>query len=103
MVQRLPPPESYAVAGERVRCLCALYNASITSNGRTIKRNAQVGGDEFSKHLIAFGCAAWDLVPDRMADMPRVADAARTLGFWVKVEGDHVHVQALAPGPDSHF
>lgn len=103
MVQRLPPPESYAVAGERVRCLCALYNASITSNGRTIKRNAQVGGDEFSKHQIHFGLNAWDLVPDRLADIPRLADAARTLGFWEKVKEDHVHLQSLPPGPDSHY
>jgi hypothetical protein len=103
MVQRLPPPESYAVAGERIRCLCALYNASVTSHGRTIKRNAQIGGDSESKHQIHFGLSGWDLVADRIADAPRLADSARTLGFWVLVEDDHVHVQSLAPGPDSHY
>jgi len=103
MVQRLPIPESYAVAGERVRCLCALFDASVTSHVRTKKRNAAVGGADLSKHQITYGGMAWDLVCDRPVRRNDMANAARTLGFCVQVEGDHVHLQALAPSPGAVF
>lgn len=99
MINRLPPPETFAVGAERVRCLCALYNASQSSGPRTTLRNAQVGGHENSKHQISWGGVGWDLVPDRLADMPRLSQAARLLGFWVEVEEDHVHLQSIRPGP----
>ena len=98
---RLPLPESYAVAGERIRCLCALYHASVTSHCRTRQRNERVGGSINSKHQTCFGYMAWDLVPDQWTERRELANAARVLGFRVQVESDHVHVQALPPGPHS--
>ena len=98
---RLPLPESYAVACERVRCLCALYRASVTSSCRTRQRNQRVGGSINSKHQPMFGFMAWDLVPDQWTERRELANAARMLGFRVEVESDHVHLQALPPGPGS--
>ena len=105
MGDRLPQPETYGVACERIRCLCALYSASVTSNARTVKRNnlPHIKGSEISKHLIDFGCNAWDLVPDRLTDLNRLGDSARILGFYVTVKRDHVHTQSLPPGPDSAY
>ena len=103
MIQRLPIPESYAVACERVRCLCALFDASVTSGVRTKTRNAAVGGADFSKHQITYGGMGWDLVCDRPVRRTDLANAARTLGFLVQVEGDHVHLQALHPGPGAVY
>lgn len=103
MSQRLPPPESYAVGCERVRCLCALFDCSCSSNVRTELHNVQVGGAPLSKHQIKYGGSGWDLVPDRMDERRKVANAARTLGFWVQVEPDHVHCQSLAPGAGAPY
>jgi len=96
-MEKLPPPESYAVAGERIRCLCALHRASVTSHVRTKARNAAVGGAELSKHQLEYGAMAWDLVPDHQPDMLDLVRNARVLGFWALNEGDHAHLQALAP------
>lgn len=103
LTERLPPPETYAVACERIRCLCALYSASETSGGRTRAHNLAVGGDPLSKHQLAYGCCGWDLVPDKPVRRTELANAARVLGFFVQVEGDHVHLQSIAPGPGSVF
>lgn len=99
MIERLPPPENHWVAVERIRCLQALYQASVTSGGRTEVRNAAVGGHPYSKHQICYGCNAWDLVPNDLAKMPELGQAARLLGFWAEVEADHVHCQSLPAGP----
>ena len=98
MVERLPAPETYGVACERIRCICALHSCSVTSNARTHRRNNRVGGRSQSKHQIPWGCCGWDLVPDDMSEMPEVAATARVFGFWCKVESDHVHLQSIAPG-----
>ena len=103
MTDRLPLPDSYACASERIRCLCALYEASETSGARTRKRNEKVGGNINSKHQIMFGCMAWDLVPDDPRRNRSLGMAARTLGFKAEVESDHVHLQALPPGPGTIY
>jgi hypothetical protein len=105
MIERLPSPETYAVASERIRCLCALFDASVTSNARTVKRNnlPHIKGADLSKHLISFGCNAWDLVCDKPVRRTELANAARNLGFWVQIEADHVHLQSLAPGPGAVY
>lgn len=97
MAERLPPPDSYACFHERIRCLCALHSASVTSPIRTQGRNAAVGGHVASKHQISRGGWAADLVPDDPAVMESLAEDARTLGLWALVESDHVHTQGLAP------
>lgn len=96
---KLPPPDSYSQYKERVLCLQALHDASCTSSGRTTIRNAQVGGAEMSKHLLARGAWADDLVPDEMNQFSRAAIVrdAQTFGLWALDEGDHVHVQGKAP------
>lgn len=100
MTDRLPPPETYGVACERIRCLAALHNCSVTSNARTEARNRKVGGRAASKHLIEWGCCGWDLVPDDRAEVVYLVTHARLFGFWVKVEEDHVHLQSIEPGSD---
>lgn len=95
----LPPPVTFAEAGERVRCLCAIFNASETSGGRTVARNAAVNGAKTSKHLISRGCLGWDLVPDDPANKTYLADCAKLLGFYVEVEDNHVHLQSVPPDP----
>ena len=98
MSERLPPPENYAVAGERIRCLQALHSASVTSNGRGEARNARVGGHENSKHLILWGCNAWDLSPEKAGDVVKLAADARLFGFWVKTYDTYIHAQSISPG-----
>ena len=99
-MSKLPPPENYAVACERIRCLCALHDCSITSNARTEIRNRRVGGRSASKHLIEWGCCGWDLVPDNRDEVIYLVENARRFGFWLKVEEDHVHLQSIEPGSD---
>lgn len=100
-MNRLPPPENYWIACERVRCLEALFDASVTSAGRTTEHNLGVGGHEWSKHQVCYGCNGWDLEPDDPSLRDDLADAASRLGFWVEPEEDHVHLQALPPGRGS--
>lgn len=97
----LPAPESYAVFCERVRCLCALHSASVTSGIRSEGRNARVGGSPASKHRLEAGGWAADLALDSQGDTEasqRLVDDARRLGLWAVDEGDHVHLQGIAPG-----
>jgi hypothetical protein len=94
MKGHLPRP-TFLEASERIRCLCALYSASVTSGARTAKRNADVGGSDTSKHQLEYGALGWDLVPDEPGDAGPLTQAARILGFKVQPEGDHVHLQAL--------
>jgi hypothetical protein len=105
MKNQLPLPETYGVACERIRCLCALYDASVTSNLRTELRNSlpRIKGSPNSKHQISFGGCGWDLVPDQWTERRPMAQAARKLGFKVQVEDDHVHLQSLPPTEGSVF
>jgi hypothetical protein len=99
-MMRLSPPTGIAEFMERVRCLCAIYDGSITSWGRTEARNRQVGGARTSKHQWKYGGMAVDVIltsmeTDNRADFVR---DARSVGLWVLDETDHIHVQGMAPG-----
>lgn len=99
---RLTPPESYACFCERVRCLQALFDASVTGGGRTFKRNAAVGGMALSKHQIEFGCMAVDMAVDdgALSDLVELHNAAERIGMWAEVNAAKqiVHIQGVAPG-----
>lgn len=97
---RLPAPDSYACFQERVRCLQALFLASVTGGGRTVSRNTHVKGADLSKHLIEFGCMGADLAPDDPKKLQALHDAAEVVGLWAEVEANKgiVHVQGVAPG-----
>jgi len=88
----LPRPEGFEFF-ERIRCLCALYSASVTSWGRTDARNKMVGGGEASYHRIRRGMLAVDLVLDDMTQSKLLVEAGRKLGLDMIDEGDHVHAE----------
>ena len=71
---------------------------SATSGRRSVERNAAVGGNPASKHVIGM---ARDFVGE-MEVMREAALAAGELGLWFVVHdkgsGDHLHVQGLPPG-----
>ena len=75
---------------DALRSYCYATRASITSWGRTLKRNAAVGGVPDSAHLIWKGA-------DVVYDDPVAADVrlaiAKRLGLMIVVEGDHDHIQ----------
>lgn len=93
MADELPRLTSFVEIAVTVRNLCAIFHASVTSNARTRKRNAAVGGVDDSYHLLERGALGWDLVPDNPADQEPLAAAARRCGLKALVEGDHVHLQ----------
>ena len=67
------------------------FSASITSLGRTTKRNRAVGGNPRSFHLSDL---AADVVCDNAADTPTLIAAARAAGLDAVNEGDHIHLEA---------
>lgn len=73
--------------------LCRLHKVSQTSGIRSHARNKFVGGMSNSRHLVAFGGTAADLVLDVGESKQNVIDTARKLGLQVADEGDHVHVE----------
>lgn len=91
----LKPPDTYAEFMERVRCLCAWYNGSVTSGIRSTKRNKKVGGVDKSYHRLERGGMAVDIVLDSMnvANRTEFVVASRCLGFRALDEGDHIHLQ----------
>ncbi len=104
-VKRLPP-RTLGEYKERIWDLCALHECSTTSGVRTWKRYSAICAragktpSANSKHLLANGAWADDLVPDDNTAERRlalVADA-HTLGLWGLDEGDHVHLQGKPPG-----
>lgn len=99
-MNNLPPPVHYFEFIERIRCLCALHDASVTSGPRTVYRNRHVGGHVQSRHLVSRGGMATDLVLDDMSDAARSAlvDDAIALGLLPLDEADHVHIQGSRPG-----
>lgn len=70
------------------------FNYSVTSWGRTQKRNAQVGGSKTSQHLI---WGAFDIVPDDFArTAPGIKRHFERLGCWVQPLEEtktYMHVQ----------
>jgi uncharacterized protein YcbK (DUF882 family) len=66
------------------------YKCSVTSYFRTPTRNAIVGGEPDSKHLIS---QAIDCVLDHDADLTAFTEAIENLGYQVVVYPTHIHVQ----------
>jgi hypothetical protein len=92
----LPAPTNLSEFTERVRCLCAIHRASVTSWGRTNSRNAQVGGTSRSWHRLERGMMAVDVVLDLQQHPGQRRDLvshARLLGFDAIDEGDHIHLE----------
>jgi len=89
-------PDEFDAAVRTLRRRCPAL--SVTSAGRSVERNARVGGSPDSKHLIDM---AVDLVGPHEA-MRQGAAIARILGLWWDIHGDrpntHLHVQGLPPG-----
>ena len=73
-----------------IRHLGAVHNLSVTSWGRTPKRNAEVDGHPNSHHM------AWmavDVVPDDWDTHGEIIKDADALGLKTLNEGDHLHIQ----------
>lgn len=64
----------------------------VTSWWRSRSFNAEVGGSDFSQHLVG---AAFDLIA---RDYNAAGRAFRAQGFATVFEGDHLHVQAWPAG-----
>ena len=94
----LPAPITLVEFAERIRCVCALYDCTVTSWCRTEDRNAAVGGADASKHRLATGSLAVDLVLDDASVKSEMLEGVKRLGMRWLDEGDHIHVQALPPG-----
>ena len=72
----------------------AFPGVKLTSQWRTPKRNAEVGGVPNSQHVI--GTAGDFVVPAQ--HKPAFIEQASALGYEVIDEGDHVHVEEPGPG-----
>lgn len=79
---------------EAVAMYCLLHEGSITSWGRSTKRNTTVGGVPGSSHRFWRGA---DVVYDDPAAVknPLRSEYARRLGLKLVIEGDHDHLQPL--------
>jgi len=77
----------FVAAVVQVRLVVAF---SVGSWVRTSRRNKDVGGDPWSRHLDA--CAV-DAYPDDPADRERAARECKRVGLVLVDEGDHWHLQ----------
>lgn len=75
---------------EKIILLRTRFLFSVTSWGRTPKRNKLVGGKENSKHL---SLLAVDVVLDDPSFKDAFIEAARSSDLKCIDEGDHIHVQ----------
>ena len=95
----LPPPKTLAEFHERLRCIAALHQMSVTSGGRTEQRNRKVGGVSNSWHRWRRGGMAADMYPDdaeRIDIGERIANAAvdaQVLGFDAIVHETYLHLE----------
>ena len=64
-------------------------NAVLTSWCRSVEYNRAVGGVEGSRHI---SCMAVDMVVPEEKEK-RFVERARSLGFHVLIESDHVHLE----------
>lgn len=71
--------------------LALRHRFSITSWGRTVKRNRDVGGHDNSRHLLWL---AVDCVFDDMGGYDAFLDDAIRMGLVVILENKDVHIQA---------
>jgi hypothetical protein len=84
-----------ALFAEAVRAYSGLTTASVTSWGRTTKRNALVGGRPRSKHL---DWLAVDVVYDTKPGLVEANDLAARHGLRLIREGTHDHLQPKITG-----
>ena len=79
---------------DRVRTLCARHSCSVSSWGRTERRNKLVGGSPNSQHLLWL---AMDIVPDSWDDVDEIMFDAARLGLIAVEERskNHIHLQAM--------
>jgi hypothetical protein len=100
MSNQLPPPASLCEFTQRLLCLCALHDASVSSWARSEGHNTYVGGAATSAHRLGRGAWGADVVLDRMGD-PECVSAfcrdAKKLGLRYLDETDHIHLQGLPP------
>lgn len=75
-----------------VFALCFKHQGSISSWGRTMKHNKDVGGVADSYHLMWMGC---DVVLDDVSKNESFEGDAKRLGLDAIDEGDHYHLQPL--------
>jgi len=75
---------------ERSMIICLRWRASVTSWGRTEKRNHFVGGVPGSYHLTWQGIDA--VLDDQKKDVDFEKDCTK-LGLQAIYEGDHYHLQ----------
>jgi len=74
----------------RVFALCFKHQGSVSSWGRTLKHNINVGGVTNSYHLVWLGA---DVVLDIMEKDLVFENDAEGLGLKAIHEGDHYHLQ----------
>jgi hypothetical protein len=79
----------------RVFALCFKHRGSISSWGRTVKHNTDVGGVSNSHHLLWIGA---DVVLDLMEKNAEFENDAKEFGLKAILEGDHYHLQPLKEG-----
>ena len=77
---------------QNCHALSVQFPYSVTSWGRTKKRNAAVGGHPDSWHQLWLGL---DGVLDDPNDLPAFTRRARYFGIKVIDEGSHLHLQPL--------
>ena len=70
--------------------LSTRFAFSVTSEYRTAKHNAEVGGVEETRHRVWM---AKDIVLDNSAEEFAFTKEAKRQGLVVVAEGDHLHVQ----------
>ena len=78
-----------------VFALCFKYRGSVSSWGRTVKHNIDVGGVSNSYHLLWIGV---DVVLDVMKKNSEFESDAKEFGLKAILEGDHYHLQPLKNG-----
>jgi hypothetical protein len=97
---QLPPPASLCEFIQRVLCLCAIHDASVSSWVRSEGHNTYVGGSPNSAHRISRGAFAADVVLDMHGDPEKISNLcqdAKKLGLRYLDEIDHIHLQGVAP------
>lgn len=79
---------------EALMAYCAWSRGSQTSGGRSPERNAQVGGDKNSSHLVWLA-ADVGYAPNPTPPLAQAKRRATRLGLRLIREDDHDHLQAL--------
>lgn len=70
--------------------VCAKHRGSVTSWGRTPKRNKEVGGHPKSTHMLWLGC---DIIIDVMMKNTELEEDCDRLGLVAIYEKTHYHLQ----------